>query len=68
MRRKSARADNVQSELDDLQRKYRLMEVNRKNYNEDSQNTIRMQRQQIEKLKKDNCALAQMRMRTANNT
>ena len=50
--RKSTRADTVQSELDDLQKKYRMMEVNRKNFSEDSQNTIRMQRQQIEKLKK----------------
>jgi len=31
-----------------------MMEVNRKTYSEDSQNTIRMQRQQIDKLKKDN--------------
>jgi chromosome segregation ATPase len=46
--------DTVQTELDDLQRKYRMMEVNRKTYSEDSQNTIRMQRQQITKLKKDN--------------
>jgi len=73
MRRKSARADNVQSELDELQRKYRMMEVNRKTYNEDSQNTIRMQRQQIEKLKKDNdrlkedLSLETRQAKTANN-
>lgn len=46
--------DDVQQELDDLQRKYRMMEINRKSYSEDSQNTIRMQKQQIDKLKKDN--------------
>lgn len=44
----------VQSELDSLQRKYRMMEVNRKTFSEDSVNTVRMQRQQISKLKKDN--------------
>jgi len=47
-------SENVQTELDGLQKKYRMMEVNRKTYSEDSQNTIRMQRQQIFKLKKDN--------------
>lgn len=52
--RKSSRADSAQSELDFLQREYRMMEVNRRTYSEDSQNHIRMQRQQIEKLKKDN--------------
>lgn len=54
--RKSSRGEtsSVQGELDDLQRRYRLMEVNRKTYNEESANTIRMQRQQIDKLKKDN--------------
>mmetsp|Transcript_25602 Transcript_25602/g.36081 ORF Transcript_25602/g.36081 Transcript_25602/m.36081 type:complete len:510 (+) Transcript_25602:33-1562(+) len=56
MRRQNSRAgaEQVQTELDDLQRKYRMMEVNRKTYAEDSTNTIRMQRQQIDKLKKDN--------------
>ncbi len=63
----------MQTELDELQRKYRMMEVNRKTYNEDSQNTIRMQRQQIDKLKKDNdrlkedLALETRQARTANN-
>jgi len=54
--KKSQRGEGgaVHSELDDLQRKYRIMELNRQKYNEDSQNTIRMQRQQIDKLKKDN--------------
>jgi hypothetical protein len=45
---------SVQTELDGLQKKYRVMEMTRKTYSEDSQNTIRMQRQQIDKLKKDN--------------
>lgn len=73
VRRKTARADNVQSELDDLQRKYRLMEVSRKSYSEDSQNTLRMQRQQVEKLKKENdrlkedLALETRQARHANN-
>lgn len=73
LRRKAARADDVQTELDDLQRKYRMMEVNRKSHNEDSQNTVRLQRQQIEKLKKDNerlkedLALETRQARHANN-
>jgi chromosome segregation ATPase len=51
--RKSTR-DSVQTELDELQRQYRTMELSRKHYNEDSINTLRTQRQQIDKLKKDN--------------
>jgi hypothetical protein len=41
-------------DLDELHRKYRIMELTRKQSNEESANTLRMQRQQIEKLKKDN--------------
>jgi len=41
------------SELDLLQRKYRSMELHRRDIAEDNTNTLRMQRQQIEKLKKD---------------
>ena len=41
------------SELDLLQRKYRSMELHRRDIAEDNSNTLRMQRQQIEKLKKD---------------
>ena len=41
------------SELDLLQRKYRSMELHRRDAAEDNSNTLRMQRQQIEKLKKD---------------
>ena len=41
------------SELDLLQRKYRSMELHRRDISEDNTNTLRMQRQQIDKLKKD---------------
>ena len=41
------------SELDLLQRKYRSMELHRRDSTEDNSNTLRMQRAQIEKLKKD---------------
>ena len=41
------------SELDVLQRKYRSMELHRRDIAEDNTNTLRMQRQQIDKLKKD---------------
>ena len=41
------------SELDLLQRKYRSMELHRRDIAEDNTNTLRMQRQQIDKLKKD---------------
>jgi len=75
LRRKVGKVENngVQTELDDLQRRYRMMEVNRKTYNEDSQNTIRIQRNQIDKLKKDNdrlkedLALETRQAKNANN-
>src|ERR1700743_1653794 len=41
------------SELDLLQRKYRSMELHRRDLHDDNTNTLRMQRQQIDKLKKD---------------
>lgn len=41
------------SELDQLQRKYRSMELARRDLHDDNSNTLRMQRAQIEKLKKD---------------
>mmetsp|Transcript_37187 Transcript_37187/g.91934 ORF Transcript_37187/g.91934 Transcript_37187/m.91934 type:complete len:562 (-) Transcript_37187:205-1890(-) len=47
----------VETQLAELHRKYRIMEGNRKSYSEDSQNHIRRQRQTIEKLKADNQAL-----------
>ena len=48
---------DVELELAALQRKYRIMEGNRKSYSEDSQKTIANQRLTIEKLKKDNNSL-----------
>lgn len=51
---KGTRGETVQLELDDLQRRYRMMELGRKIYSEDNQTAVRMQKQQIEKLKKDN--------------
>lgn len=45
----------TQQELEALQRQFRMMELNRKaSSNGEAQNAVRMQRQQIEKLKKDN--------------
>ena len=44
---------SLTSELDLLQRKYRSMELHRRDSTEDNSNTLRMQRAQIEKLKKD---------------
>ena len=41
----------------DLQRKYKIMEGNRKSYTEDAQHHIRRQRQTIDKLKFDNSQL-----------
>lgn len=48
-------ASSSHSPLDDLQKRYREVELNKKTSDgSDSANTVRMQRQQIEKLKKDN--------------
>lgn len=44
----------VQTHLEELQKKYRALDMARRLYADDSANTIRMQRQQIDKLKKDN--------------
>eukprot|EP00899_Mesostigma_viride_P016003 jgi/Mesvir1/24403/Mv11071-RA.1 len=49
----------VEAQVAELQRRYRLMEGTRKSYTEDSQNVIRRQRSAIEKLKEDNVALRQ---------
>ena len=46
-------------QLAELHRKYRIMEGNRRQYSEDSQNVIRRQRAAIDKLKADNLALKQ---------
>ena len=43
--------------LEELRRKYKIMEGNRKSYVEDAQNHIRRQRQTIDKLKFDNSQL-----------
>jgi coiled-coil domain-containing protein 63/114 len=73
LRSKPFRSENVQAELDDLQRKYRIMELTRRTHTDDPQNAVRMQRQQIAKLKKDNdrlkedLALETRQARTANN-
>jgi hypothetical protein len=44
-------------QLADLQRKYRIMEGNRKSYSDDSQNVIKKQRVAIEQVKDENAAL-----------
>ena len=60
-------------DLDELHRTYRILELTRKQSTEESANTLRMQRQQIEKLKKDNdrlkedLALETRQARQANN-
>jgi uncharacterized protein YjiS (DUF1127 family) len=64
---------NNSAEVDELHRAYRIMELTRKQNTEESANTLRMQRQQIEKLKKDNerlkedLALETRQARQANN-
>ena len=50
----TARTEDVEGQLAELQRKYRIMEGNRKSYSEDSQKVIMHQRQTIEKLKEEN--------------
>lgn len=60
------------SETDELNRRYRLMELSRKQSREGHANTLRMQRQQIEKLKRDerfegHLALETRQARQANN-
>lgn len=68
-----ANSNGTMQDLDELHRKYRIMELTRKQSNEESANTLRMQRQQIEKLKKDNdrlkedLALETRQARQANN-
>jgi len=53
-RKRVERVDMVQSELDQLQRRFRDMEAKYRLFNDDSVQTIRMQRQKISKLKRDN--------------
>ena len=50
-------ARDVEQQLADLQKRYRMMEGSRKNYSEDTQRLIQQQRQIIDKIKKDNGAL-----------
>jgi enolase len=52
-----AMAADVSSQLDELQRKYRIMEGDRKSYAEEVQNVVRKQKSQIEKLKRENSQL-----------
>ena len=47
----------METQVQEMHRKYRIMEGNRKAYSEDSQNVIRRQRAAIEKLKLDNAML-----------
>ena len=54
-----ARATCRALQLAELHRKYRIMEGDRRQYSEESQNVIRRQRAAIDKLKSDNMALKQ---------
>lgn len=49
--------DDVELQVAEIQRKYRIMEGSRRSYSEDSQATIRRQRATIEQLKADNTKL-----------
>lgn len=52
--KKVEKMDAVQSQLDSLQRRFRDMEAKHRQFTDDSVQTIRMQRQKIEKMKRDN--------------
>ena len=45
---------NIDAELDELQRRYRMMEGDRKAYADEVQNVVRKQKAQIEKLRREN--------------
>ena len=49
----------VEAELDELQRRYRMMESDRKAYADEVQNVVRKQKSQIDKLKRENGQLKQ---------
>jgi len=49
-----AAPSTLESELDELQRRYRMMEADRKLYADEVQNVVRKQKAQIEKLKREN--------------
>ena len=50
---------SVEAELDELQRRYRMMESDRKAYADEVQNVVRKQKSQIDKLKRENGQLKQ---------
>lgn len=50
---------SVEAELEELQRRYRMMESDRKAYADEVQNVVRKQKSQIEKLKRENAQLKQ---------
>lgn len=50
-------SNELEQQLTEMQRKYRMLEGNQKKWTENSQYTIRRQRLAIEKLKADNAAL-----------
>ena len=54
-----APANTLEGELDELQRRYRMMEADRKLYADEVQNVVRKQKAQIEKLKRENTQLKQ---------
>lgn len=65
---KETKGQDVDSQLVEMQRKYRIMEGNRKSYSEDSQNIIKRQRATIEKLKSENDQLKEELSRSSNTT
>jgi len=54
-----AAPSSVEAELDELQRRYRMMESDRKAYADEVQNVVRKQKSQIDKLKRENAQLKQ---------
>ena len=54
-----AQPSTLEGELDELQRRYRMMEADRKLYADEVQNVVRKQKAQIEKLKRENAQLKQ---------
>ncbi|KAL1524689.1 hypothetical protein AB1Y20_019575 [Prymnesium parvum] len=50
---------SVEAELEELQRRYRMMESDRKAYADEVQNVVRKQKSQIDKLKRENVQLKQ---------
>ena len=58
----------VEGELDELQRRYRMMESDRKAYADEVQNVVRKQKAQIDKLKRENGQLKSELQLQARNT